>query len=287
MLGVVLISEDSIAKRPLCPVAYPDQMMTIGVDLAAEPKKTALARIDWSPGSAAVREVLLGTSDTAIVMSIKKADKVGIDCPFGWPESFVAFIAAHQAGNVVVSPGVTGLEWRRALAYRATDRRVQAETGLRPLSVAADRIAHTAMRCAGLLATLAGDGMPVDRAGGGVVVEVYPAASLARWGLPHRGYKTRDNISVLGTLVDVLLDAAGWLDLGTHEDLCRRSDDAFDAVIAAMTARAATLGHTAAPGPDDATTAEREGWIALPTSPLSSLVPDGHPRPAEHLPPGR
>ncbi|OHV31642.1 hypothetical protein CC117_25880 [Parafrankia colletiae] len=259
-------------------------MMTIGVDLAAEPKKTALARIDWSSGSATVRDVHLDTTDRTIVEAVTNADKVGIDCPFGWPEAFVAFITAHQGGNVAVPQGVTGLQWRRALAYRVTDQRVRAETGLRPLSVAADRIAHTAMRCAGLLATLAGQGLPVDRAGGGVVVEVYPAASLAGWGLPHLGYKTKNNISVLATLVDALLDAAPWLDLGAHADLCRRSDDAFDAVIAALTARAVALGHTALPGPDDVSAAEREGWIALPTSPLSSLVPDHSPRPAERLP---
>ncbi|WP_368967277.1 DUF429 domain-containing protein [Parafrankia sp. FMc2] len=193
------------------------------MDLAAEPKKTALARIDWSSGSATVRDVHLDTTDSTIVEAVTNADEVGIDCPFGRPEAFVAFITAHQRGNVDVPQGLTGLQWQRALAYRVTDQRVQAKTGLRPLGVTADRISHTAMRCAGLLATLAGQDIPVDRAGAGVVVEVYPAASLTGWGLPHLGYKTRDNIAVLATLVDALLDAAPWLDLGAHADLCRRS----------------------------------------------------------------
>jgi hypothetical protein len=56
-----------------------------------------------------------------------------------------------------------------------TDEAVRAETGLIPLSVAADRIGHAAMRCAGLLAQLARRGQSVDRCGRGVVVEVYPA----------------------------------------------------------------------------------------------------------------
>jgi hypothetical protein len=47
-----------------------------------------------------------------------------------------------------------------------------------PLSVATNRIGLAATRCAGLLARLAADGRPVDRAGTGVVVEVYPAAAL-------------------------------------------------------------------------------------------------------------
>lgn len=81
---------------------------------------------------------------------------------------------------------VAGHDWRRQLAFRRTDEPVRAATGLVPLSVAADRIAHPAMRCAGLLARLALEGQPVDRSGSGVVVEVYPAASLKQWGLPHR-----------------------------------------------------------------------------------------------------
>ena len=47
-------------------------------------------------------------------------------------------------------------------------------TGLTPLSVAADRIGLTAMRAAGTLSRLAAEGRPVDRAGNGIVVEVYP-----------------------------------------------------------------------------------------------------------------
>jgi hypothetical protein len=70
---------------------------------------------------------------------------------------------------------------------------VLAEAGVNPLSVSADRIAHAAFRCAGLLARLAALGEPVDRAGSGVVVEVYPAAALRRLGLTHRGYKSRDH----------------------------------------------------------------------------------------------
>lgn len=75
------------------------------------------------------------------------------------------------------------------MAFRTTDAAVRELTGQRliPLSVAADRIGHTAMRCASLLAALASGGMQVDRVGTGLVVEVYPAASLWSWQLPHRG----------------------------------------------------------------------------------------------------
>ena len=201
------------------------------------------------------------------------ADKAGIDCPLGWPEKFVEFISAHHAGEVIVPAEVAGREWRRTLAYRVTDKAVRDTTGLVPLSVAADRIAHTAMRCAGLLAQLARKGQPVDRGGTGVVVEVYPAASLKQWGLPHRGYKGRGNTKPLAQVVDALLAAASWLTLGPHEDECRRSDDALDAVIAALTARAAMKGLVIAPSTTQAVASRTEGWIALPSCPLSALWP--------------
>ena len=51
------------------------------------------------------------------------------------------------------------------------------ETGAEPLSVSSDRIAICAMRCAELLVELAGDGQ-LERTGGGLVAEVYPAAAL-------------------------------------------------------------------------------------------------------------
>ena len=159
------------------------------------------------------------------------------------------------------------------LAYRVTDKAVHGTTGLMPLSVAADRIAYTAMRCARVLAQLASKGQPVDRRGTGVVVEVYPAASLKQWGLPHRGYKGTGNAKRLAQVVDALLAAAPWPTLGAYEDKCRRFDDALDAVIAALTSRAATKGLVTTPNTTQAATSSTEGWIAVPTCPLSALSP--------------
>jgi predicted nuclease with RNAse H fold len=248
-------------------------VLTVGVDLAAEAVRTALAAVEWSAGRAEVTGLSVDVGDDEIVETILRADKAGIDCPIGWPTAFVEFVAAHHAGHVVTPADVAGRDWRRGLAYRHTDLVVREATGLVPLSVAADRIAHPAMRCAGLLARLADAGRPVDRGGDGVVVEVYPAASLKQWGLPHRGYKRTKNLSGLDRLVDDLLAAAPWLDLGPYESLCRRSDDALDAVIAALTARAVTQGMTARPGAEQLTAAAAEGWIAYPTVPLGRLRP--------------
>lgn len=246
--------------------------MTVGVDLAAEPKGTAIASIVWSTEGAVVRDVVLGADDAQVVRAAVGADKVGIDCPLGWPMPFVEFISRHRDGHVAIPPGVAGRDWRRKLAFRATDDAVRQLTGLIPLSVAADRIGHTAMRCAGLLALLALDGRAVDRRGSGLVVEVYPAASLKQWNLPYRGYKGASNAARLGALLDALLAAAPWLALEAFEGLCRRSDHATDAVVAAITAWAAHLGLVTTPPASQSDLAAIEGWIAVPATGLRDLT---------------
>ncbi len=247
-------------------------MLTVGVDLAAEPARTALALIAWNDGSAVITELVRGADDDVILAALAGADKAGIDCPLGWPDAFISFLADHQAGQVVIPDGLTGQQWRRRLAWRRTDEAVRARTGLIPLSVAADRIGHAAMRCAGLLTQLASQGQPVDRCGTGVVVEVYPAASLKQWELPYRGYKQPRNAQARAALMDDLLAAARWLDPGEYHALCMTSHDALDAVIAALTARAATRGMTIRPDGEQEAAARTEGWIALPEASLSLLA---------------
>lgn len=100
-----------------------------------------------------------------------------------------------------------------------------------------------------------------------------PAASLHRWGLAHRGYKRAANRTELARLAGELQAAAPWLDLAAFTPLCSSSDDAFDAVIAALTARAAHLGKTTQAPPEHRKAASTEGWITLPTTPLHTLHP--------------
>lgn len=239
-------------------------MQTLGIDLAAQPEKTGVAQLQWAAGKARVIELLVGASDEMLLQAIATASKTGIDCPLGWPQEFVAFVSKHQDSHVVVKPGLAA-DWRRRLSYRVTDLHVKSTVpGIQGLSVSSDRIGVTTMRCAALMSQLAALGAPVVRTGSGPVAEVYPAASLVRWGFSHKGYKGSKAKSRRSQLVDELLFAAPWLDLGSHEDQCRASDDALDAVLASLTARAAALGLTE-PIPDkDQRAAEIEGWIALP-----------------------
>lgn len=245
-------------------------MLTAGVDLAARPERTALASIEWTAERAIIRDVSFPADDTVIVTVINRADKTGIDCPLGWPTAFVEFVAAHHTGHVGIPED--GPDWRRSLTMRHTDIFVHEQFRLVPLSVSADRIAHVALRCAVLLARLDAAGRSVDRSGSGRVVEVYPAASLRRWGLYQPGYKRAATPEALDRVVDHLLATAPWLDCASYEQAIRRSHDVFDAVIAAMTARAAVRGQTFRPGEADLAAARTEGWIAVPDSPISQLL---------------
>jgi hypothetical protein len=134
----------------------------------------------------------------------------------------------------------------------------------RPLSVAADKLGVTAMRCAHLLSTWAAAGSSVDRTGRGTLVEVYPAGALVRWGLNGGGYKGGDG-APLQALVRRVCEALPCLELSEDDrQLCERDDDAFDALVAALVARAAHLGLTNGPPPSLQAQAAEEGWIHLP-----------------------
>ncbi len=245
-------------------------MLTAGVDLAAQDKGTALAVIDWRPSVATVRELHLGVDDVLIARIAGTVDKIGIDCALGWPDEFVSFVSAHARRDVSAPRVDGGMDWRRTLAYRETDREVRRVTGRWPLSVSTDRLGLTAMRCAGLLARIEEAGVVVDRAGAGVVAEVYPGASLRLWGFSTTGYRTAPESRAI--LVEAIQEKAPWLDLEGHAEQMIASADALDAVIAALAARAAALGAYAPPPPAHQERAQREGWIVLPTGSFDALV---------------
>ena len=245
-------------------------MITAGIDLAAEPKGTSLALIEWHSNKAKLQELFLGVDDAEIVKLTKGANKIGIDCAFGWPVEFFEFLTQHMNPNHTPK-GIDGaMDWRRTLSYRETDREVRKITGRWPLSVSTDRLSLTAMRNAGLLARFQEVGVNVDRSGEGTACEVYPGATLRLWGFDTAGYRTDDNKRA--KLLDKLIRTAPWLDLSSFEDQMLTSTDCFDAVIAALAARAVTLGVYSKPSKDQLAKAKVEGWICLPSEGLLALV---------------
>jgi predicted nuclease with RNAse H fold len=245
-------------------------MITAGIDLAAEPKATALALIEWNNKQAKLQGLFLGEDDAQIVEAAKGANKIGIDCAFGWPVEFFEFLTQHMNPNQTPK-GIDGaMEWRRTLSFRETDREVRKLTGRWPLSVSTDRLALTAMRNAGLLARFQEAGVNVDRSGEGTACEVYPGATLRLWGFDTAGYRTEE--SKRTNLLANLKTQAPWLDLSSFEDQMLASTDCFDAVIAALAARAVALGCYSKPREDQLAKAKVEGWICLPNAEIASLL---------------
>lgn len=244
--------------------------MTAGVDLAAEPKGTALAVIDWTSSAAIVVDLQLAITDEPIVNAAAQVDKLGIDCALGWPQEFVNFVSQQADTTLSQHNFDGGMAWRRSLAYRETDRHVREVTGRWPLSVSTDRLGLTAMRCAGLLSRLSASGVEIDRTGAGLVAEVYPGASLRLWGLNTTGYRTSEDLRA--ELLTSLKSQAPWFDAGNAEELMISSCDAFDAVIAAFAARAVAVGKYFPPQANQQDIARVEGWITLPQGSFASLM---------------
>ena len=68
----------------------------------------------------------------------------------------------------------------------------------------------------------------------------------------------------------------GRLDLDVRQRALAESDhNSFDALVSSLIARSSALGLTAGPPAELADRAVREGWIHIPTNPLSDLMNGG------------
>lgn len=237
-------------------------MSYAGLDLAADPRRTGVAIIS-SGVRIRVDSVTVGADDDAVIEVINSAEKVGVDVPVGWPDPFVQLISDHAAHRLP-APSSTGPDWRRSRAMRTTDIKVRERTGRVPLSVSTDRIAYPALRWAGIEARLRAEGIDAARDGYGRVCEVYPAAALNCWALPSRGYKGPDRERSRTEIVDRLSALFPGLEWNGHRRICIDDDNALDAVIAALMARAVATGEAVGPPEDVREVVLREGWIWLP-----------------------
>jgi predicted nuclease with RNAse H fold len=247
---------------------------TLGIDLAAQPANTSACALDWGPGTPVIFELRSGLDDAALLDAISGADKVGIDAPFGWPDEFVDAVSAHRNRSGWPGGGEDQDIYRFHLSFRITDRRLIEQGARRPLSVSTDLIGVVAMRCAYLLDRLAARGETVDRAGSGKVIEAYPAPALTTWRLSAVGYKSRVGVARIPELLSRLEDGLGGIKMTPQQREAAESDhNCFDALVASLVARAAALGLTQPPESDEERDrAAREGWIHVPTNPLSDLL---------------
>jgi hypothetical protein len=241
-------------------------VITLGIDLAAQPQKTGACLIEWKTGRARVKCLEVGWDDGRIEAELDRCDKCALDVPLGWPQAFVETLQSHQTGRPWFHKDFD----KSRLYHRETDKYVRREVKKVPLSVSTDRIGVPALRAAAILS-----GRKVDRSGEGLIVEAYPAAALCRWGFDpfeHDGvsaklsYKGQKGGSVRGHLATAIRAAtAPWLLATNHEwDECVRVDHLLDALICSLNAKAAALSLTDPVPPELRQAVVQEGWIALP-----------------------
>jgi len=228
-------------------------MKTLGVDLAAQAAKTAVCSIRWGTSEATVELLEVGVTDDRLLELFPQADKVGVDVPLGWPDSFLKAVYAHRDFQPWPAPSVTELR------YRATDRFVHQKTEKWPLSVSTDKIGVVALRAAALLSKMAVR-ESVERTGAAWLVEVYPAAALIRWGF---SLAERRNTALLAS--ELAKKLVPHLKIPEDfEALCAKKRDALDSLVAALIARASALGLCEPIPAEHSALARTEGWIALP-----------------------
>lgn len=268
---------------------------TFGIDLASQPKNTALCVIGWDGESGQVRALARGhwngtpLHDKLLSTAIQGASgfdkdgwgerghpvKTAIDAPFGWPKPFTEALAAHDRlepwPELIDNP-------REHFERRTTDFFVRDQGCKLPLSVSTDRIAYCAMRCAVILGDLAQHlhRAELARDGSGRVAEAYPDAALRRWlpdlwaGAPKDSYKGNGQTAherreqLLAGLLTGL--GSAFAISPDQRQACIDSDDCLDALVCALLARAVQQNDTLQPEPGDQhDLARTEGWIHLPT----------------------
>jgi len=255
-------------------------MKTLGIDLGAQGKRTAVCLIDWVTGQV---ELPSGSaSDCELVDLIcgtsgrddDGVDACGIDAPFGWPSPFLNAIAAHaRRERWPGSEGKDQDEFRRSLRFRRTDLIVLNEIGRVPMSVSTELVGVVAMRCARLQQLVADRGREVDRSGRrGVLLEVYPRAALHHWELAEAGYKKARGREGLEKLAQTMFDRCPRLATDQARTRCTARDDDLDAFICAVIAKAARSGQTQTVHREDEHLAAEEGWIHLPTATLEVIT---------------
>lgn len=87
--------------------------------------------IEWQPSGARVTAVDIPADDDTVMRHAEHADKVGIDCPLGWPDAFVDFLIYHRDRRATQQQHLTDAQWRYATSAGRLRRDVDAVGWLR------------------------------------------------------------------------------------------------------------------------------------------------------------
>ena len=239
-------------------------VLVIGVDCATDPRKVGLAWGMWDGAVCEIREIQAASAEISpaswiverVIAHRRCQCLLALDAPLGWPAAFGVSLAEHNAGQPIHT--------RPADFFRrATDDFIARSIGRRPLDVAAERIARTALSALHLVAQVSGrlgTDIPLvwgqDLPCGLGAVEVYPAALLQVLGLPASGYKETQQLAVRE---QILAGLAGSVRLPADPSLALADADVLDAIIC-VAAGADFLAGRSMP-PEDLGLAQKEGWI--------------------------
>jgi predicted RNase H-like nuclease len=236
-------------------------MNIIGIDCATQDKNIGVARGQLTLSRVEVLEVFVGDRAGSVLEYLVKSfvgegsTLLALDAPLGWPAALGPALVGHAAGGHIPIEANT-------LFRRQTDACIKEKLDRQSLDVGADRIARTAHSALGMLHELAkrlSTRIPlawnpqINRI---AAIEVYPAATLAAYGIPARGYKEPDAKSARKEILDSLQTQ---LTLRCSINSMLADPDALDAAVCVL-AGADFLRGDAHP-PEDPALAAKEGWI--------------------------
>jgi len=234
----------------------------IGIDCATKDNKIGLALGHFDENKAYIDKVIVGSRETPVVETV--VDWMGqcvsallaVDAPLGWPVGLVQALCFHEAGGPIQLAA-------NEMFRRLTDREIKRKIGKQPLDVGADKIARTARAALRLLQDLrarTGKEIPLawkpcvgSRA---CVIEVYPAATLAAYGVKDSGYKGKEGRVARQAILEFLGKKVG---LPKDTALMESKDDALDAALCVLAGVDFLRGEVLEP--TEIPVVKREGWI--------------------------
>ena len=241
----------------------------IGVDCAAQPNNTGIARGEMEGGRLTIRNVERGDRRRTPAVVLRewlgavsgRPTLLALDTPLGWPVATSNALNGHRAGLPIdVHPDY--------MFRRITDRYVKKRTKKIPLEVGASLIARTAHSALGLLDGLRGatnQEIPLKWCltprTGIQAIEVYPALTLRALGIEDKGYKkgTSESRTARASIVEKMRARIEFSSAVGNQ--MKDSDDLVDAVVCLQAGFDFLRGLCMNPPKDKMDTVIREGWI--------------------------